>query len=112
MSSATGMTTFRCPGCEHAIAPAYPPPSAPNCPSCGVKMAPGPAAAEPVRVYCPRCHAVDDAYVHDRCPKCGGPWHGFTSSTSAAQVPEAAFRGTGVLPNPGPTANNLGPGAR
>ena len=56
-------------------------------------------------------HTVAEAYSSDCCSKCGGPWQGFTSQTSPAQDPQAAFRGTGVTPYEEPTANNLGPDA-
>ena len=104
--------TFRCSNCLHALTPPFAPPSAPNCPSCGTKMrAQWASESERMHVQCPRCHTVAEAYSSDRCPKCGGPWQGFTSQTSPAQDPQAAFRGTGVTPYEEPTANNLGPGA-
>jgi hypothetical protein len=102
--------TFKCPTCARVLSPAYAPPSVPNCPSCSSKMRPEYAAGAPhMRVQCPRCHTVEDAYAHDRCPKCDGAWQGFTSQGSSQQDPAAAFRGTGVSPQRGPTANNLGP---
>ena len=110
--TATPALCFRCPDCQDTIEPRYEPPSAPNCPSCGTKMGPEPRPAGCTHVYCPRCHLVADAYASDRCPRCDGPWHGFTSQTSSAQEPEAAFRHSGVNPDLGPTANNLGPTAR
>ncbi|GEM_PF-2758534 len=104
--------SFRCPSCLKVIAPPYAPPEAPNCPACGVKMEAAAATQSKPRVYCPRCQTVGEAYSSDRCPKCGGPWYGFTSATTPEQDPEAAFRGTGVTPDKGPTANNLGPETR
>ncbi|MSQ08718.1 MAG: hypothetical protein EXR44_05400 [Dehalococcoidia bacterium] len=70
-------------------------------------MSPRSRGARP-HVQCPKCHAISDAYVSDHCPKCGGTWQAFTSITSSAQTPEAAFK-HGVKPQGGPTANNLGP---
>jgi hypothetical protein len=102
--------SFLCPSCLKTLTPPYRPPTAPNCPSCGAKMSAG-NGTPPVRVYCPRCHYVADAGSSDRCPRCDGPWYGFTSFTSPAQVPEQAFK-HGVRMHTGPTANNLGPQAK
>lgn len=102
--------SFHCPDCQRALTPPYAPPTVLNCPSCGTKMTPRPQGTKP-HVQCPKCHTVSDAYVSDRCPKCGGAWQAFTSTTTSAQSPEAAFK-HGVKAQSGPTANNLGLGAK
>ncbi len=111
MSNKTSLAPvhFRCHNCLRLLTPPYPPHSAPNCPSCGVKMQ-AEWSGVVMHVQCPKCHTTSDAYKTDRCPKCDGPWQGFTSESSPAQDPDAAFKSGAIRKHAGPTANNLGPG--